>query len=486
MAYVFIPYHLVDLYVRGALAESVALVFLPLCLWGFRAVTQRPTWGTITGAALAFAGLMLTSNLVALVFASVLGAYLVLHVLVRLNATQPWRAWSRESIFPLLGNFFHLSLAPALALLLGFGLSAAFSVPALAEFRFVNRDQWYGEYYNPFNHFVYWYQLLTPSWGQGISQPGPNDPISFQLGVVPLALAILGLGVLFLKPRIPAVLRREVLFFAGLTAVAVYLMLAASAWAWQWIPMVKFAQFPWRYLMLTTVSLAVLAGVLVAAAVERTSHVHPSRQPLSVATLALVGLLVLGSYSYLDVDVREPTPEQGPVSLAALMRFQQSSNEMTGVSSFVQEIPTWSPMAEDHVRGVPVTTHVDYSRVPQTEELAVDVREYGTAHELVWVHSGRPDQRLVFNIDYFPGWTAYLYEDTNNQPGRLLRTIRLSEADTVGPIAQIAVPLEEGEYFLLLRFEDTPVRVLGKVLTVLSLAVLVAGWVVRWWGRRRV
>jgi hypothetical protein len=204
-----------------------------------------------------------------------------------------------------------------------------------------------------------------------------------------------------------------------------------------------------------------------------------------VATLALVGLLVLGSYGYLDVEVSEPTPEQGPVSLAALMRFQQSSNEMTGVSSFVQEIPTWSPMAEDHVRGRPVTTHVDYSRVPQTEELAVDVRDVGTAHELVWVHSGRPDQRLVFNIDYFPGWTAYVYEDTNNQPGRLLRTIRLTEADTVGPIAQIAVPLEEGEYFLLLRFEDTPVRVLGKVLTVLSLVVLVAGWVVRWWWRRK-
>ena len=512
VAYVFIPYHLVDLYVRGALAESVALVFLPLCLWGFRAVTQRPSWATISGAALAFAGLMLTSNLVALVFASVLGAYLVLHVLVRLNATQPWRDWSRESILPLFANLVHLAWAPGLALILGFGLSAAFSVPALAEFRFVNRDQWYGEYYNPFNHFVYGYQLLTPSWGFGISQPGPDDPISFQLGVVPLALSILALGVLFRKPRAPAVLRREVLFFAGLTAVAVYLMLPASAWAWRSIPMVKFAQFPWRYLMLTAVSLAVLAGVGVAHSVEAAvGHWHAARrtqpeddpepdagrmtaaepqaeprtvQPLTVATLALVGLLILGSYNYLAVEVRAPTPQQGPVSLAALMRFQQSSHEMTGVSAFVQEIPTWSPMAEDHVHGRPVTTHVDYCRVPQTEELAVDVREVGTAHELVWVHSGRPDQRLVFNIDYFPGWTAYIYEDRDNQPGRLLRTIHLTAADTVGPIAQIAAPLEEGEYFLLLRFEDTPVRVLGKTLTVLSLVIVAAGWVVRGWGRR--
>ena len=36
VAYMAIPYHLVDVYVRAAMAESLALALLPLALWGFR------------------------------------------------------------------------------------------------------------------------------------------------------------------------------------------------------------------------------------------------------------------------------------------------------------------------------------------------------------------------------------------------------------------------------------------------------------------
>ncbi len=488
LAYIYIPYHLVDLYVRGALAESVALVFLPLCLWAFRETVLRPRLSALSGAALAFGGLMLTSNLAALVFASVLAAYLALHVLRRLHATQPWRDWSSESILPLLGNLLHLSLPSLLALALGFGLSAAFSLPALTEFRFVNREQWYGQYYNPFSHFVYWFQLFDPAWGFGISQPGPDDPISFQLGIVPFVLSLLGMAsLLSRRPPTRAAssgLRFEAWFFAILTLVAVYLMLPASAWAWQWLPNVKFAQFPWRYLMLTAVSLSVLPALLMAEDPAAPAADRAPSTALSLASLSLAGLLLLGSADYLQVQVREPTPQQGPVSLAALMRFEQSANEMTGVPVFNREIPTWSAMAEAHVRGQPVTTHVDYSRVPQDQTLAVDVREHGSAHELVWVHSGQPEQRLVFNIAYFPGWTAYLYADENDRPGRLLRTVTLSEQDIIGPYGQIGVPVPQGEFFLLLRFEDTPVRTAGRLLSVSSAAALLLAWLVRRRWRR--
>ncbi len=46
--------------------------------------------------------------------------------------------------------------------------------------------------------------------------------------------------------------------------------------------------------------------------------------------LVLAGLLLLSSAPYYKVEMREPTKEQGPVSMAALMRFQRTSNEMTG------------------------------------------------------------------------------------------------------------------------------------------------------------
>ena len=51
LVYVYSPYHLLDVYVRGALAETVALVFLPLCLWSFDASIERPRMAAIVGAA---------------------------------------------------------------------------------------------------------------------------------------------------------------------------------------------------------------------------------------------------------------------------------------------------------------------------------------------------------------------------------------------------------------------------------------------------
>ena len=85
IVYVYAPYHLFDLFVRAALAESVGLIFLPLCLWGFYEVMARPGPRAILFAGLAYAGLMLTSNLMALLFTPLLGLYVALLGVGRLH-----------------------------------------------------------------------------------------------------------------------------------------------------------------------------------------------------------------------------------------------------------------------------------------------------------------------------------------------------------------------------------------------------------------
>ena len=85
VAYVFLPYRLLQVYVRASLAEYVALIWLPLILWGLRAAFEasRPgngrsvVWPTV-GTALAYGALMVTSNLVALVFTPFLALYMLL------------------------------------------------------------------------------------------------------------------------------------------------------------------------------------------------------------------------------------------------------------------------------------------------------------------------------------------------------------------------------------------------------------------------
>ena len=290
VAYVFIPYRLVEVYVRASLAEYVALIWLPLILWSVRAAFQstRPadlsrfrsrlssepaSQGplpaliaihpliALLATALTFAGLMLTSNLVALIFVPLLALYCLLLLLNRVNEEQPFRRLSKELLLPLVANLIRIGATPAAGLFLGLLLSAFFWLPALAEGGLVNQDQWYGGYYRPELHFVYPHQLFAPDWGFGISQPGPDDAqqgaLSFQIGAAPLALAILSLiGLRGLRSG----RRRELMLLWLWLLLAVFLMLPISAWAWQHIGFVSFAQFPWRWLMIAALPLAVLAG----------------------------------------------------------------------------------------------------------------------------------------------------------------------------------------------------------------------------------
>ena len=74
VAYMVIPYRLVDMYVRAALAESVAYVFVPLVLWGVWATLHRPRLANVIGLAFAYAALMFTSPLVALLLTLILSS----------------------------------------------------------------------------------------------------------------------------------------------------------------------------------------------------------------------------------------------------------------------------------------------------------------------------------------------------------------------------------------------------------------------------
>jgi hypothetical protein len=522
VAYMAIPYHLVDVYVRAAMAESLALAFLPLALWGFRETVIRPRLAAILGAGIAYALIMWTSNLVAIVFTPALAVYVL--VLIFWQARRQPAAGEQEdtaaedgpSAPPLLRSLARLILAPAFAFMLGLGLSAAFFVPAVIEgsvLKYINQTQWFGEYYDPAQHFVYFFQLFNPSWGFGISVPGPDDiaqgAMSYQLGA---AATLLSLVALALSRRLHPAVRREVWFWGVWLLVSVFLTLGVSGLVWRYVPLVKYAQFPWRYLMLAIIPLSILPATLVgvrgsgirglgirdsrtAETREHTAHnirrvPIPNTQyllpPSTWHALLLSAFLLLSSAPYFRVEMREPTPEQGPVSYAALMRFQRTSDEMTGVTAWVDPAlrPHWSNMADLWVKGQDVTTRVEYGKgpgqVPQTETLAVNSEDVGSAHEQVYWYAKDAGQRITFNRFWYPGWTAWLLDGKNGRPVRALPVER-----EAGPLARVVVPVPAGEGYILLRFEDTPLRAGAKWVTLGTLIAVSLTVVARVLWRRR-
>ena len=306
--------------------------------------------------------------------------------------------------------------------------------------------------------------------------------MSFQLGA---AATLLSLVALVTARRLKPSVRREVWFWGLWAAVSIFLTLNVSALAWRYLPIVPYAQFPWRYLMLAIMPLSILPGTLVADGKLQIANGKlqtASEQALWPAFL-LSALLLLSSFPYLRVEMREPTVEQGPVSYAALMRFQRTSDEMTGVTAWVdaQKRPIWSDMADLWVKDKPVTTRVDYSQVPQNKTLAVNSEDVGSAHEQVYWYAEGPGKSITFNRFWYPGWTAWLLDGKDGRPVRKLPLER-----EAGPLARIVVPVPAGEGYILLRFEDTPLRAAAKWVTLVTLGAVVVTAVILGIRRRKM
>ncbi len=483
LTYVYIPYHLYDLYVRADLAESVGFVFVPLVLWGFYEVVTRPRLSALLWAAVAYAGLMFTHSLSAFILAFLMGLY-VTYVML----------WSIFENFgrlksSLRRNFIQtlkLGLPPLFTLLLGLGLSGIYLLPALTEARFVRTDQWFGGRFAFGDDFVDVFQLFSPRWGFGASIPGPNDEAGFQIGLAALILFMLSFLVV---PKLTnSSARRTLYFFQGTTLTMAFLTVPLSTFVYELLPLTRLIQFPWRLLVVVAPFISIVAGAIAAEENSQLSTVNGQRQsphilPAPLSVIILSCLILLSSYPYLKAEVRDPKPTEGPVSLAALFRFQQSADEMTGQTAWVQRIPNWSSLAEQVERGGEITTKVNYTALPADNSVGVYSMKMDSIHELLWVGTEKEGQSVTFLIPYYPGWRAYIYKDLGPHDGNLDEEV--GPVTRVGPLVDqpvisttpiegwMVVPIPPGSHFLELRFEDTPVRVVGRWVSLGSFLLMV-------------
>lgn len=462
LMYVYTPYHLADVYIRAALSETFGLIFLPLVLWGVYETMQTPRLNAVIGTGAALAALIMSTQLLTLLAAPVVAGFVLVLVIARVLEAQPLTGFSRESWLPLFGHLVHVAAAPACGLAFGLGLSGIFWLPMLAEYKYVRIDQWVGGYYDYREHFINFFQLFSPQWGFGTSVPGPHDETPFQLGVVPVTLAILSLATWRYIPSKPV--RRLTFFFLLVMLVLMFLMLAPSIPIWDALNLVRFAQFPWRLLLVAVVALAFLAGSVAAAGDNR-------RTRPGLGLVILVVLILTGSYPYLQAEITEPA--EGPVSLAGLMRFQQSADGMTGSTIWVQEIPRWSAIADHYIAGKEVESKIDFTASQETLD-AVPI-EVGTFYELVRYKAFQEPARLVFDIFYYPGWRAYLMK--KDDVGYSI--VREVPIEPYGKLGKISVEVTNERRHVLIRFEDTPVRIVGKSLSGFSLLLAVALLVMR-------
>lgn len=450
--YVYAPYlQYVDPHIRGVLPESFSFGLFPLALWALARLRQgggRRAW---LAAMLLVAAVILSHNLMGLLFFALLAAW---------AGWQLLSQWRRSGWTGLWEDIRHGgSGRVCLALLLGLGCAAFYWLPVILERDAVTLNTLIGQNdnYDFRTHFLSIRELLAfslrPDWSAAQSSFHHN------LGVAQWLLGGLGLLMLLLgKARH----RFQLTFFTLALFVLLLLMLPLSQPIWEAIPFLPFFQFPWRLLGATAAMLAILAGAGVGAVLALLAPRIDSRVA-SWVTAAFVALPILFG---LPLSQPSPWPDFGEVSTLR-MSLIENSGRWLGTTSTADYVPATvemlpprrSSMVDNFALGLP-PDRVNREAMPDGASVEAEtVRPLLTRY-----HVTTPKQfRLrLYQFD-FPGWQVRV----DGEPA----TTELAK-----PEGLIVVLVPAGEHVVEVEFGTTPARTLGWGIAAVSL--LLAGLMV--------
>lgn len=235
--YAYAPYRAVDIYVRGAMGEAWAFIFLPFILLYTIDVLNKKN--RILPLALSFAGLFLSHNVTVLMFAPFYAFFVLLSQ--RLDVKNMTRIF--------------------LAFVWGVGISAFFTLPAFLEKEYVHVGTILEGYFNYLAHYVGIKQLLLSTfWGYGVSRLGDLDGMALSVGILHWMIPLVSLALLFYLKK-TSDLKKAAIYFS-LAVLALFPIHPRSRIIWDSIEIISYVQFPWRFLALAVLFFSLAAGSL--------------------------------------------------------------------------------------------------------------------------------------------------------------------------------------------------------------------------------
>jgi hypothetical protein len=437
VVYAYLPYHLTDLYVRGAVAEFLAFAWFPLLLWAFHQLLEDSTHLKLTQSALAaflLVALIITHSLSALIFAPVLAVYIALVL------------WQRRRR----GEIGRLMLRVVLTLLLAAALSAFYWLPILFESGYVGLG--YGTSQGYQDHFLSLSALISlkPVYDYAIEA---GIPITFQVGWVQILILA---GAL-----VPALLLRKhrmlTLFFLGVALLSLFMLGNASLRIWQMFEAgLAFLQYPWRFLASTALATAMLAGLLIQA-------VQPSvgRRLLAGGSL----LTLVGIWALWALPVRTTNPD---LTVEGMWRNDQKLGQV-GATWTAEYLPVWVkeqrwalsyPPPDSATGGQPDSASPAEYQGGRVQLTGIGYTRYDLTMDTPQGTS------LVLHQFYYPGWQASWQGET-------------IAARPQGALGLATFDLPPGSGPLTLRLALAPAQLWGMVISLATALLLTAGLILQ-------
>jgi len=436
--YMAMPYHLAEIYVRGALAELWAFVWIPLILFFInRAVAGRSL--ACVGLAVCYALLIMTHLPTALIFSIVPVGYAFF------TANKKSRV---KAVVVTLAS-----------LLIGIGLSAVYLLPALLTQQNVFISRMVTGYFDYHNWFLF------SHWSFETEDKLTYLSLAFDM------IGIAGCSFFISKSRLSnrqSTLRR---FWFVIASASVFMMTELSKPLWWAISSLRKIQFPWRF----NLPLSIAVAALLALALFSLKTTPPaSGKSLKMIALALI-IIWIPAMTF-EAWMRFPQTSPDPAASIAKSkqialsrdapeyrpRWNESMRDLDWSASM--DIDNWDALLEKEFDATLERVAIQEGSAPRvrltggTGQATVTVRKPGEIH----MHVETPTSALLEAPQfYYPNWTSHLTGETTS--------LMISPSKPDG-LVSFSVP--PGNHDVELRLERSPADRAGQIVSLASAVVL--------------
>jgi len=419
--YVYAPYHLLDVYIRGAMSESYALAILPFLWLSIYDYIKNPNFGNFTFVSVSSGLLLITHNLSTFMYAPF---------------TALWAGYwllERKNLKVLAG----LTLSG----IFGLGLGAFFFLPVMFERNLIQTEFLTMDYLNYEAHFVTLKQLfIQRNWGHGPSIFGPYDEISFQIGWPHWFLLIPLFVLLFntvrknnFNKRLFLIVAFVLLFFG-----TAFLTHPKSIFIWKQIPQMSIIQFPWRFLGLSMFFLSF--------AVSGLFHFRFWFRKLIFSAVILLTIILNFNYA---------VPWNRSYHIGDEDKLTGIAWDLQRKSAILDYLPKTARIApkEEAFKSAEVATgEADVENFKLTSStFSFDLTVYSKQAE------------ITVPVMYFPNWIVV-------SGGKTL------DHKVTGDYGLITISMPEGRHIIQGRFLDTPIRSVANIISLITMAIIFSGY----------
>lgn len=420
--FLYAPYHAVEAYIRGSVGEYWAIAFVPLLLYGLQLSFQkkRQVTGIILGS-LSLGAVIISHTILGFVTCFLLGGGLVIYWIMQLTQKK----LSVSSI-----------TYPGILMLLGLGLSSFFWLPALFELSATSVSSMVTNASTSFfDHFVCVGQLWNSPWGYGGSAPGCIDGMSFKFGKWQITTALFAMIMWAVFQKRSLLQEKNKLMIGSMLGLVVctILTLQISSPFWHILPFTSFIQYPWRLLSFCMMFLAICGAYVVA--LPRRPIVRIGLMiGIVVVTIMVNAKIFVPQYTYMRDSYAFETIEE--------LRFTRSKIS----DEYLPQGLVKPQQSTDIVKTALQGNNVFFVRALKETDISLYA-------EL----ESPTSQEIIIRKAWFPGWKIKVN-------GTLITPTLIQGVPTVN--------IQAGMSIIQMQFTDTPIRLLGNILSGCSVILI--------------